>query len=209
MPVFYEAAQLLARNGVRCLLGGGLMVGFYGRSRDTKDIDFFIRPEDKNRAMDVLNAAGFFTQETEKRWLVKAEKAGAPLDLIVHSGGMPDLDDECMARAHVVTLCGYPFPGFGPEDLLLRKIYAWRDGRPDWWDAVSMVQCVGPTMDWDYFARRVPDYNPGRALSFLLFAYSHLAAGHIPWSVIERLGHPFLRDGQMLPAGADGEAATE
>lgn len=201
LPVYYDAARALEAGGVPSLLGGGLMVGFYGRSRPTKDIDFFIRPADRTRALDVLAADGFFTCETEKSWLLKAEKAGAPVDLIVHSGAMYDLDAQCLAHARVVTLGGYPFRGFGPEDLLLRKIYTWQEGRPDWWDAVSMVAGAGMEMDWPYFLGRIPADSPGRALSFLLFAHSYLAEERVPWSAIQELGGRHFLAGEPLPRG--------
>ncbi|MBI3946714.1 MAG: nucleotidyltransferase [Armatimonadetes bacterium] len=201
LPIYYEAAQVLERNGVPSLLGGGLMVSLYGRARQTKDIDFYVHPRDKNRAMSVLNASGFHTQETEKPWLLKAEKEGAPVDLIVHSGGMPDLDEECLAHSRTITLGGYLFRGFGPEDMLLRKIYSFQDGRPDWYDALSMIQCSAAEIDWGYFLRRVPDNNPARALSFLFFAHAHFQEERIPWDVIRQLGAPYLCLGIPLPHG--------
>jgi hypothetical protein len=203
LPVYYEATQLLTQNQVPHLLGGGLMVSLYGRGRDTKDIDFYIHPRDKNRAMAVLNAAGFYTAETEKAWLLKAEKAGAPVDLIVHSSGVADLDEDALQHARTILLGGYPFRGFGPEDMLLRKIYSWQEGRPDWWDAVSIVAGVGPEMDWPYFLRRVPAHNPGRALSFLLFSHAHFASEQVPWSAIAELGTPYFCEGAPLPRGRE------
>jgi len=203
IPVYYEAAQLLELNGVPWLLGGGLMVSLYGRGRPTKDIDLFIRLADKNRAMDVLSAAGFFTEETEKRWLLKAEKNGAAVDLVVHSSGMYDIDEECLAHARAIALGGYPFRGFGPEDLLLRKIHSYSEGRPDWWDAVSIVAGVGPEMDWAYFIDRVQASNPGRVLSFLLFAHTQFPDERVPWSAIRELGAPFFCGGVPLPRGPE------
>ncbi len=199
LPIYYEATRLLQRNEVPHLLGGGLMVSLYGRGRETKDIDFFLHPRDGYRALNVLNAGGYFTQETEKRWLLKAEKAGAPIDLIIHSTGAPDLSEEDLAHARTILLCGYPFRGFGPEDMLLRKIYAWHEGRPDWWDAISIIHGVGREMDWAYFLRRVPAHNPGRALSLLLFAHSLLPDGQVPWSVIRRFGSDLLCSAEPLP----------
>jgi hypothetical protein len=203
LPVYYEATQILTYNKVPHLLGGGLMVSLYGRGRDTKDIDFFIHPRDKYRAMSVLNAAGFYTEETEKAWLLKAEKSGAPVDLIVHSSGVADLDEDAVAHARTVFLGEYPFLGFGPEDILLRKIYSWHEGRPDWWDAVSVVAGVGPSMDWPYFLRRVPAHNPGRALSFLLFAHAYFSEERVPWSAIAELGAPYFRHDLPLPRGQE------
>lgn len=199
LPVYYEATRLLDLNEVPHLLGGGLIVSLYGRGRETKDIDFYIRRRDAYRAMTVLNAAGFFAEETEKPWLLKAEKRGAPVDLIVHSTGAPDLSDDDFAHARVIWLGGYPFRGFGPEDILVRKIYAWHEGRPDWWDAVSIIHGAGREMDWDYFVRRVPPTNPARALSLLLFAESLLPDGRVPRSAIQKLGASYFGAAKAAP----------
>jgi len=53
--VYRQAIEAVREAGVRFLLGGGFaLAGFTGRWRDTKDIDFYIAPQDRDRAVAAL-----------------------------------------------------------------------------------------------------------------------------------------------------------
>src|SRR5437899_2626837 len=58
--IYRFAIETLRRTGVDFVLGGGFaLAAFTGRWRDTKDIDFYIRPEDRATVVAALARAGF------------------------------------------------------------------------------------------------------------------------------------------------------
>src|ERR1700749_217319 len=57
---YRDAMRALRGAGIRFLLGGGFALATYvGRWRNTKDIDFYIMHEDRDKAVEALSKAGF------------------------------------------------------------------------------------------------------------------------------------------------------
>src|SRR5437773_1068754 len=75
---FYLAAlHSLRRSGIDFLVGGAYALERYtGISRDTKDLDVFVRPEDCERVLAAFAESGFDTELTFPHWLGKA-RAGS------------------------------------------------------------------------------------------------------------------------------------
>jgi len=186
--IYHQSVEALAQAGVRFVVGGGTAVMAYGRQRSTKDFDIFLNRNELSRAMRVLGDAGFFTSDTEKPWLYKALRPPAQIDLIIRSAGNFTLDAETLQRVRDVRVEGQVFPLMSPEDLLARKINSTLEGRPDWYDALSVLREQAGSLDWQYLMRRA-GRHPERLLSFLLFAVGDLpgARALIPSWVFGRL----------------------
>ncbi len=67
-----HAGAALREAGVPFALGGGLAIWARGGPETEHDVDLFIRPEDADRALEVLGADGFRTEKPPEGWLVKA-----------------------------------------------------------------------------------------------------------------------------------------
>ena len=67
-----KAAAALREAGVPFLLGGSLASWARGGLETTHDLDFMIKPEDAERALAALEAAGMKREEPPEEWLVKA-----------------------------------------------------------------------------------------------------------------------------------------
>ena len=174
--ILRRGCDALDVDGVRYVIGGGTAVVIYGRNRRTKDFDIFLNREELERAMTALVRAGFSTSDTEKTWLFKSWYGETLVDIIVVSRGGVRVDRETIARARLVNLYGDDFRIMGCEDTLFRKILTLTEGRPDWYDALSIIERQQGRIDWDYLLRRA-QRNPRRVLSFLLFAQTEL---HVP-----------------------------
>jgi predicted nucleotidyltransferase len=171
--VLNEACTVLDNAGVPFVIGGGTAVVVWGRDRCTKDFDLFLNREVLRSAMDALSIAGFVTTDTEKRWLYKAWRGEMLVDLIVESRGGVRVDDDTLTHARIVNMFGYDLRIMGAEDVLFRKILTLTEGRPDWYDALSIVERQRDTLDWTYLLYRA-QRQPRRVLSFLLFAQTEL-----------------------------------
>jgi predicted nucleotidyltransferase len=184
LRVLRESAEALAAAGLPHVFMGGLASAALGRPRWTHDIDVFVRAEDNRRVLDVLEAAGFTTQETDPDWLYKALKEDVLVDVIFRSSGSVFLDDEMVARARRTTVAGAEVPVISAEDLIVIKALVFKERAPrHWYDALALLQRTD--LDWDYLIRRALAYDFRRVLSLLVYARSEDRA--VPADAIERL----------------------
>lgn len=179
-----DVVRALRDAGVPFVVIGGLSTAAFARPRVTNDIDVFVRPDTVRRAIEVLSAAGFRTEEADPNWLYKAFKHGVLVDVIFRSTGDLYVDEEMLRRADEQEHLGVGVPLVSPEDLLVIKAVAANEDNPrHWHDALAVVaHCE---LDWRYLMRRARQSGPRRILSLLLYAESNDLA--VPAHVIEEL----------------------
>jgi predicted nucleotidyltransferase len=156
--------------GVPHLLIGGVAGGVYGRPLETIDIDFFVRPDDADLAIEALRQAGFDTQRTAPHWLYKAHRSGVVIDVIFCSSGDVYLDEEMLNRAREGEAHGVRVRLISPEDLIVLKALAHSEPTSRYWfDALAVLP--RSEIDWPYLIERAR-HGPKRILSLLVFAQS-------------------------------------
>ena len=171
LQVLGETADALERGKVPHVFMGGLASAALGRPRWTHDIDIFVKPEDRERVLEVLAAEGFRTQQTNPQWLYKALKHDVLVDVIFLSDGQVVLDDEMVRRARRADVAGRVVPVIPVEDLIVIKALVFKERAPrHWYDALALLQ--REDIDWDYLVERALRYEPGRVLSLLVYARS-------------------------------------
>jgi hypothetical protein len=181
--VFADTVRALESADVPYLVIGGVASAALGRPRASGDIDLLVAPHDARRALGVLGAAGFETDEINPHWLFKAIRHGVLVDLLFKMKGDVYLDDEMLARAPLCEVYGHPARVIPREDLLVVKALAHDEETPrHWFDALALL--AGGDIDWDYLVRRASK-GPRRVLSLLLYATSVDLV--VPGSVISRL----------------------
>ena len=168
--VLAEVIEALDAATVPHLLMGGAGAQTFARPRTTDDIDVFVEPGDARRALEVLEAAGFCTEETFPSWLYKARRHGVLVDVIFRSSGGVYLDAEMLARGQRREYRGTEALLMSPEDLLVVKAMAATEETPHhWYDALALI--ARRDLDWDYVLVR-SRVGPRRVLSLLLYAES-------------------------------------
>ena len=168
--VVAEVIAALEGEAVPHLLMGGAGAQTFARPRETDDIDVFVTPGDARRALEVLEKAGFWTEETFPSWLYKAMRNGVLVDVIFRSSGGVYLDDEMLARGQRREYRGTEALMMSPEDLLVVKAMATTEETPHhWYDALALI--ARRDLDWAYVLTR-SRVGPRRMLSLLMFAES-------------------------------------
>jgi hypothetical protein len=86
-------AGALQRHEIPFVLGGGLAAWARGGPKSEHDVDFMIKPEDADAALDAMEHAGLRTERPPEGWLYKAwHDNGALVDLIFAPSGGPITD---------------------------------------------------------------------------------------------------------------------
>jgi Uncharacterised nucleotidyltransferase/BON domain len=167
LDVLREVHTAFEEHGITSLVIGGIASAVFGRDRWTHDIDFLIRRRDRWRALQVLAAAGYRTQQTYPDWLFKGIKNGVLVDVLFCSSGQA-LDDEMLARARIQEFKDLSLRLVSPEDLLILKVLALKEDTPRYWyDALGLIASC--ELDWGYLLHRAQG-REHRVLSLLVFA---------------------------------------
>jgi predicted nucleotidyltransferase len=182
LEVLGEAVKAIEDAGIPYVFIGGLASVLLGPPSSTNDIDFFVRPEDAEKVLKVLEDHGFATKVHDASWLMKALKDSVLVDVIFRSTGDIFLDDEMLARATVGEFKRQRLRIVSPEDLMVMKALAHQRDTHYWYDALDLL--AHSEMDWDYVLRRAR-HGPRRILSLLAYAQSEDLA--VPNSAIQKL----------------------
>ncbi|GAB1545257.1 hypothetical protein NUACC21_79330 [Scytonema sp. NUACC21] len=150
---FYcQALQLLNESKVPFLVAGAFAFERHtGIARPTKDLDIFVRPQDKERTMEVLSAASCETEVHSQHWLAKAFCGENFVDIIFNSAnGITEVDNGWFQRAVNVEVLGIPVQICSPEDLLWSKSFVMARDRYDGADVAHLLLTCGERLDWSY-----------------------------------------------------------
>jgi hypothetical protein len=187
--------EVLRDAGIEFILGGGFaQAAFIGRWRDTKDIDFYLRPSDRKRASAALARAGFAdyyrTLPYDRKWIYRSVKAGVIVDIIWSMANLrAQVDELWFARARQLIIRGQTLQVIPPEELMWCKLYVLQRDRCDWTDLFNLTYTRGREMDWEHLLRRLEDDVP--LLKALLTLYGWLRpldARKLPSDLWKRLG---------------------
>jgi hypothetical protein len=194
----------LIERGLPFLVGGAYAFARYtGIERHTKDFDIFVRPEDAERALELLGKIGCSTEMTFPHWLGKAWCGEDFIDVIFSSGnGIADVDDDWFSHAVEETVLGVPVRLIPPEEMLWSKAFVMERERFDGADINHLLLHMADRLDWDRLLQR---FGTNAAVLFahvtlFRFAYPGFAHG-VPASVIDEL---FDRSNRQASAVARG-----
>lgn len=191
--VFYVAAlTALAKSGVRFLVGGAYALEHYtGISRDTKDLDVFVRPPDIEPALQALTAAGYRTELTFPHWLGKALSGDEVLDVIFSSGnGFAQVDDDWFRHAVHGTVLGVPVWLCPAEEMIWSKAFIMERERFDGADVAHLLRARADRLAWPRFLRRFGPHWRVLLSHLVLFGFIYPSErDRIPCRVMDALLH--------------------
>ena len=150
------AAAALRDAGIPFALGGGLAAYARGGPETGHDVDFLIKPEDAERAQQVLGSAGMRAETPPENWLLKVYAGDALIDLIFNPHGGP-VTDEWFERADEMEVHAMPMPVASLEDVMVSKLLAMNEQEPDFSSELELARAVREQIDWDRVRERTKD----------------------------------------------------
>src|SRR5688572_5440213 len=148
-----SAGSALRDNEIPYLLGGSLASWAHGGPERRKDLDFMIKPEDAERALEVLTDEGMRPEKPPEGWLFKAWDGDVLVDLIFHPKGMV-IDDEVIARGEDLEVLAMPIKVMALEDVLSTKLLALHEHSVDYSGLLQMARALREKVDWEYVRAR-------------------------------------------------------
>ncbi len=133
--------------GVDFLLAGSLASWARGGPETRHDLDFIVRPQDAERALQALADDGMRPEKPVEEWLYKAWDGEVLVDLIFGPCGLP-VTDELFERAEDLHVLGMTIPALALEDLLATKLLALTEHRLDYSAVLEIARALRERIDW-------------------------------------------------------------
>jgi len=157
-----KAAAALRERDVPFLLGGGLAAWARGGPPTDHDVDFLVREEDAERALEALEAAGLRPERPPEGWLLKAWDGEILVDLIYQPASGP-VDDRAFERAVPVEVAALPLLVASLDDVLVAKLLAMSEQSPDFRPVLEIARSLREQIDWGSVRDQVEDTPFGAA----------------------------------------------
>ena len=142
-----RAAAGLREAGIPFLLGGSLASWARGGPETTHDLDFMIKPEDAERALDVLVGLGMKPERPPEEWLLKAWDDDVLVDLIFGPSGI-DMTDAVIERGETLNVLSMEMKVMSLEDVLTTKLEALREHELDYSGVLQIARALREQIDW-------------------------------------------------------------
>ncbi len=147
-------AAALQRAEIPFVLGGGLAAWARGGPKSEHDVDFMVRQEDADRALEAMAEAGLRTERPPEGWLYKAwHENGALIDLIFAPSGGP-ITDETIERAPLLEVAALRVHVFSLEDVMVTKLLALNEQELDFTQVLSYARALREQIEWEDVRRR-------------------------------------------------------
>jgi hypothetical protein len=188
---YLHALSLMDQSGVRYVVGGGYAMACYtGIIRHTKDLDVFVKRQDRDRVLEVFAGAGY---ETELHWphfLAKAINQDAFVDILYGSAnGLCTVDDAMLAHPVREDVLGRSAPLCPVEEMIWSKAFVQSRDRFDGADIMHLIRARAESLDWKRLRNRFRNGQERVLLTHLLmFGYVYPSERQrVPFDVIEEL----------------------
>jgi len=151
-----KAGAVLRDADVPFALGGGLAAWVRGGPKTEHDIDFFVKPEDAERALAALAEAGFRPERPVEEWLLKAYDGDLLVDLIFNPASGP-VDDELLGRADELEVAAVTMPVASLDDVMVTKLLALNEQESDFGGCLEIARSLREQIDWGRVRERTAD----------------------------------------------------
>ncbi len=149
------------------LLAGSLAVWAQGGPEKRRDLDFVVKREDAERAVQALESIGMRPERPPEEWLLKAWDGDICVDVIYEPLNLP-VDDQVLARGRELNVLAMTVPVMALEDVLYSKLLALNEHYTDYTGLIGLARAVREQVDWDELRARTDDSPFARAYFVML-----------------------------------------
>lgn len=166
------------------------MACYTGIIRHTKDLDVFVKREDRDRVLKVFANAGHKTELHWPHFLAKAITKNAFVDILYSSAnGLCLVDDAMLQRPVHEDVLGRSAPLCPVEEMIWSKAFVESRDRLDAADIMHLIRARAESIDWEHLRERFRGGHERVLLSHLLmFGYVYPSErSRVPQAVIDDL----------------------
>jgi Uncharacterised nucleotidyltransferase len=150
-----KAAATLRDNDIDVALAGGFAVYARGGPPTEHDVDFMLKEEDAERALEVLIKAGFRTERPPEGWLYKVfDENGSMIDLIFAPNSKPEVVPDILDRADELEIYAITMKVMGVTDVLATKLLTLKEHEVDYDSVLEIARSCREQIDWQLLRKR-------------------------------------------------------
>jgi hypothetical protein len=161
-----KATAALRDAQIPFALAGGIASWARGGPPREHDLDFFVRPEDADRALSAMVDAGMRPEKPPEGWLYKAYDNDVMIDLIFEPASGPVTDEE-LERAVEMEVQATRMKVLAPTDILVTKLLALKEHEVDYDSVLEISRALREQVDWDDLRART-EHSPYAKAFFTL-----------------------------------------
>jgi hypothetical protein len=143
-----RVAAALKQSEIPFALGGSFAVYAHGGHSSDHDVDFLIREEDKERALDELSGVGFEVEQPPEDWLVKVYDEGRMVDLIFRPVESP-VTDATLRDTVMLSVEAINMPVISATQLMIHKLLSYTQHYCDFATGLPVARSLREQIDWD------------------------------------------------------------
>ncbi|HTU44159.1 MAG TPA: nucleotidyltransferase family protein [Bryobacteraceae bacterium] len=176
--IYKQVMHQARQRNVPFAVGGGLAAMTYaGQWRNTKDIDLYVLPRDRDQMIAIVASLGladyYEKQAYDRQWIYRSHKDDTIVDIMWAMANHRAQVDEAWLNGPEVQAGDECFRLLAAEEELWSKLYLMQRDRCDWPDAVNLLYGVGPQLDWRHLISRVAEDRALLAGLLSLFSWLH------------------------------------
>jgi hypothetical protein len=149
-----RTAAALREADVPFMLAGSMACWVRGGPEPfTKDVDFCVKPDDADRALDALAAAGMATARPPEGWLYKAWDDDILVDLLFAPANVP-VSDKVLENSDELLVLSVPMQVAAIDDVMATKLLALNEQSIDLKQLLQIGRALREQIDWPALHRR-------------------------------------------------------
>lgn len=143
-----RVAAVLKQAEIPFALGGSFAVYAHGGHSSDHDVDFLLREQDVDRALESLVTAGFTAERPPEDWLVKVYDCERMVDLI-HRPIETPVTDETFTDTVVRPVDAIHMPVLTATQLMVHKLLSFSQHYCDFARGLPLARSLREQIDWE------------------------------------------------------------
>jgi len=162
-----KAIAAMREAEIPFLLGGSLASWARGGPETQHDLDFIVKPEDAERALEALVASGMRGERPPEEWLLKAWDGDVLVDVIFGPSGL-EVTDEVIERGEELAVLSISVRVMAIEDVLTTKLLSLTEQTLDYSGALSIARALREQIDFEAVTERTRESPFAKAFFVLV-----------------------------------------